>query len=321
MAVATPMVGRTEPVVPGTGAFLSHVSDDFEDADWSFRPNLPKSSEDLDKKAREPRGRSTNGLWAECLLRGMPDVVERVATPPDGLPGSTASLLLQTRRSGNPTSVTRRSQQDDIQMNMIQRLGGPVPVSQSPSVLVRVYIPSLEEWEPRRGASFAFRADVTGTRIKPAEGFLGLGGNQQETDHYWPGIFLMRGAGRGGPGSPDRVYMTIRGNERGRDVEGPEITEFGWWTLGMSFTPDGRVHYFARPGVDDLTASDHLATRAPYGYRCQEFNTIFFDVWCQDDGQTWSTPWAIDDPSLYRLGATERTAGKRGRSGTTRRGR
>ena len=31
----------------------------------------------------------------------------------------------------------------------------------------------------------------------------------------------------------------------GQDFAGPHITTPGWWTLGMSFSPDGQVHYYA----------------------------------------------------------------------------
>ena len=53
-----------------------------------------KSSQDIDKQQRVPGGESKNGRWYEGIKRGDPDVVRRVATPPDGLSGSTASLCL-----------------------------------------------------------------------------------------------------------------------------------------------------------------------------------------------------------------------------------
>ena len=52
--------------------------------------------------------------------------------------------------------------------------------------------------------------------------------------------------------------FTVRAGSYGQDMRGPKITETGWWTLGMSFTRDGRVHYFAHEGVEDvyLTSTD-----------------------------------------------------------------
>jgi hypothetical protein len=77
------------------------------------------------------------------------------------------------------------------------------------------------------------------------------------------------------------------------------IDQFGWWTLGMSFTADGSVHYFARPGVEPLTAADHLTSQYPYSFRAVRFRTFFFNVCNKDDGYSWSTPFVIDDPELY----------------------
>jgi hypothetical protein len=70
----------------------------------------------------------------------------------------------------------------------------------------------------------------------------------------------------------------------------------------MSFTPDGAVHYFARPGVDDLTASDRITSQYPYGYRAEHLDTFFFNV-CSGDNGKWSTPWIIDDAALYYSGS------------------
>src|SRR5687767_11756252 len=79
-------------IVPGTGTRMEQVGDDFEDPAWSFTFNLPKSSNNLDEQVRRPGGRSRNGRWEESALRGEPDVIRRVSTPPGGLPGSTGAL-------------------------------------------------------------------------------------------------------------------------------------------------------------------------------------------------------------------------------------
>ena len=44
------------PVVPGTGVKLTNVGDDFEDVNWKFIPNFPKSSDEQDERRREPAG-------------------------------------------------------------------------------------------------------------------------------------------------------------------------------------------------------------------------------------------------------------------------
>src|SRR6516225_4079287 len=81
-------------VVPGTGTRIAY--DDFEDASWSYEPNLPKSSSNLDNQERQPGGTSSNSRWYESALRGQPDVVKRVPTPAGGLPGSKGSLSMRT---------------------------------------------------------------------------------------------------------------------------------------------------------------------------------------------------------------------------------
>ena len=97
----------------------------------------------------------------------------------------------------------------------------------------------------------------------------------------------------------DTAYLLIRANRNGGDFKGPQITTTGWWTLGMSFTPDGQVHYYAGPGVDDLTEEDYITSQYPYGFQCESFKTFFFNVCNGDDGKTWSTAWIIDDPTLF----------------------
>jgi hypothetical protein len=97
----------------------------------------------------------------------------------------------------------------------------------------------------------------------------------------------------------DSAYITVRSNRMGWDFPAKEIEEFGWWTLGMSFSSDGMVHYYASPGVDDLTSADYLTSQYPYGYQAQQFRTYFFDVCNRNDGRTWSTPFVIDDPKLF----------------------
>jgi len=77
------------------------------------------------------------------------------------------------------------------------------------------------------------------------------------------------------------------------------VEQLGWWTLGMSVSPDGQVHYYARPGIEDLTAEDRIASSYPFGRRAVSFHTFFFNVCNGDDNQTWSTEWIIDDPKMY----------------------
>jgi hypothetical protein len=75
----------------------------------------------------------------------------------------------------------------------------------------------------------------------------------------------------------------------------------------MSFTSDGMVHYYARPGVEELTEQDYITSQFPYGYRCERFRTFFYNVVNGDDGRNWTTAWIVDDPKVY-VGEAPRTA-------------
>jgi hypothetical protein len=285
------------PFVPGTGERAVKVGDDFEEEDWKFVFNLPKSSEEQDGKLRPPDGRSKNGRWYEGNKRGCPDVIRRVETPEGGLEGSTGALLLKTRRSGVPGELSGKMEQDDLIVNVRSRLGGYVPMSWSPSIVVRVYLPPLEQWERRTGIHFGFRGDCEAHVTEQGKGLFA----REETvlKEFWPGVFLYFTSRYDSGQKKDSAKFLFRAGPQGWDFPGPEIKETGWWTLGLSFTTDGQVHYYVSPGVDDLTEEDYVASQFPYGYKCERLNNFFFNVANQEDGRTWSTEFIIDDPSLY----------------------
>jgi hypothetical protein len=296
-------------VVPGTGRKFSQVGDDFEDPKWAYHANLPKSSEENDKQQRLPGGYSANARWGEGLLRGQPDAIKRVPTPADGLPGSEGSLLIASLHTGVPGSFSGKPEQDDFIASVSSRLGQQISVTQSPNVVVRVYLPPWEKWEQRRGNSFGFRAACqawTSEKDKKKNTGFGLksissgSSKKKKLETYWPGMFIHYNKGGTGKDTSDSATLLMRAGPSGADFRGPEIKETGWWTLGMSFTPDGSVHYFAKSGVDNLTAADHIASQYPYGFRCDRFDTFFFDIVNGNSGD-WSTPWIIDDPAVYVL--------------------
>jgi hypothetical protein len=285
---------HAQRIVPGSGQRVSQVGDDFEDPSWSYTYNLPKSSSDMDRQTRLPAGISKNGRLFEPALRGQPDLIERVETPAGGLPGSTGALAIATRESGVPGRASRANQQDDL----ILRMNGAIPVSRSPSVVVRVYLPPFDEWEPRTGNSFGIRASCYGRRSPNAPRKTG----SNTSGPYWPGFFIHLYSSKTDKRYPkDFAMLLIRSNDRGADVFGPRITEPGWWTLGMSFSPDGQVHYYASAGVDNLTSQDLITSHYCYGFRCQRLDSFFFDVVSPDNGTTWSTKWIIDDPAIHVL--------------------
>jgi hypothetical protein len=296
---------RYQPLVPGTGHEVAGVGDDFEDVTWSYTPNLPKVYNNKDHAVADnfPLGESANARWHEGIKRGQPDVVRRVAPPENGLPGSTGAMLLQSLQTGS-SQPGFQQQQDDFIANVVAAIG-ETPVSQSPSVVTRVWLPPIEEWENRTGCHFAFRISLeTDNYARPVRRF-GRPAENEFDGTYWPGIFINMNSreGRGGTGREnDELYFWMKASDNGQVIRGPQITSTGWWTLGMSVTPDGRVHYFAKAGVEDLTIEDHIASALPFGYRANRFRTFFFNVCNGDDGKTWSTHFVVDDTRMFVVG-------------------
>lgn len=276
-----------EPLVPGAGVKLSAIGDDFEDPSWAYVHNGSKASHEQDELTRPPGGKSRNGRWYESAKRGHPDVIKRVPTPPGGPAGSRAALYLATKYSGVPGDLSGKQQQDDLLMSVQARLGRAVPVSWQPSWVVRVFLPEFSRWENRSGASFGVRADIRGVN------------RDGEIEAYWPGMFLLYRPGSGGGVSPGFAEIRVRARENGRDAQGPQITEPGWWTFGISFTPDGQIHQYAKPGLDDLTEADHLLSGFPYNFRCRFVDNVFFNVANLDNGKSWSTPWIVDNSEFF----------------------
>lgn len=282
--------------VPGSGGRLNQVGDDFEDLDWSYHFNNPKSTEENNEKQNQPLGKSANGRWFEGAKRGQPDIVQRVETPPDGIPGSTGALLLRSLHTGVPKRPSHKMQQEDFILNVQYRTGGPIPIAKNPSVTTRVFLPPTEQWERRSGPQFAFRVALETTKKKPGRFLLP---STEEDEVYWPGLFICMDAKEHTKKESDRIYFRIRSNGQGGDMMGPEITSTGWWTLGLAVSANGAVHYYAKPGVEDLTPDDYISSQYPYSYRAERFRAAFFNVINADNGRDWSTSWVIDDTFVY----------------------
>ena len=290
-------------VIPGTGVVVESVGDDFEDETWSFDAQLPKvfNEKETTLAKNAPHGMSANKRWHEGVKRGQPDQIQRIATPPNGLAGSKGALLLRSLATGG-SRPSHQQQQDDFIANVAAAIG-KTSVSQSPSVVTRVWLPSLDQWEQRTGCHFAYRISLE-TSASP---FSTVGRFRQRSvadssNAYWPGMFInreLKSENDGADSAGDRVFFWMKATSNGQLLPGPEITTFGWWTLGMSVSPDGQVHYFAKPGVEDLTAADHIASSYPFGKRAARFKSFFFNVCSGDDGKTWSTPFVIDDPKMF----------------------
>lgn len=298
LVVAGLMISGTSAyaqLVPGTGMKLEQVGDDFEDESWDYTPNLPKSSQEQDGRSRGPLGFATNGRWTESGLRGQPDLLKRVPTPPGGLTGSKGSLLIQSQHTGIPDHPIYTGQQDDLLAN-VSNVVGMIPASQNPSVVMRVYVPEFDKWSNRQGPSFGFRLGLRAYETKKPKDSGRFARAKTTLEPYWPGIFICRNTAKDAPAP---AYLLIRSQGNGGDVRSLNIKEPGWWTLGISVTGDGSVHYYGHPGVSNLSSADHLGSYRPYGLNCDRFNSFFLNVTSPDDGHSWSTPWVIDDPSVY----------------------
>ncbi len=287
--------------VPGTGSVLTQVGDDFEDPDWEYIPNNPKSTGDIDKRQNTPVGKSKNGRWFEGIKRGHPDVVQRVETPAGGLPGSQGALLLQSLHTGIPNRPSHTMHQEDFIGNVQYQLGGPIDIAQGPSVTTRVFLPPIDQWEHRSGPHFAFRValETDVPKFNPKRFFVSKKEDEDEEGVYWPGLFIILESKHETGKEHDFAYFRIRADRNGGDAKGPHITTTGWWTLGMSFSADGLVHYYAKPGVEDLTQADYITSQMPYGYHGKRFRSFFYNVVNGDDGVNWSTPWVVDDAKVF----------------------
>ena len=286
--------------VPGRGTQIEYLGDTFEDEDWKFFHNLPKSSREEDGMARGPLARSANGRLQEGPERGQPDLLEVIRTPAGGLRGSRHALLVRTLHSGVPNTYSMSVQQDDLICGITTRLGSQIPVQEVPSCVVRVWLPPASEWENRSGPHFGIRVGVRTTTLEPNKGLFAVG-SSPVAEPYWPGMWIHFRSETSRGVETDSALLKVRGDRRGIDFPVKEIPaeQFGWWTFGISLSADGQVHYFASPGVDPLTLSDHLTSQFPYSFRAERLNSFFFNACNLNDGHTWSTPFIIDDPSVY----------------------
>ncbi|MFW6171110.1 MAG: hypothetical protein ACODAD_11515 [Planctomycetota bacterium] len=288
----------TPELLPGTGTHIDYVGDDFEDPQWKFIANSPKSSKTNDGRTRTPLGYSANRRWAEGPKRGYPDVLKVIPTPKGGLPESEHSLLMRTLHSGVPGGGSRQLEQDDLIIDCSSRLGTAIRPSELPNCIVRVYLPPREQWEDRSGPHFGIRMGLSTKRREEKQGLFGLRGGQLTTEPYWPGFWIHFRSETSPNVEADSAFLKVRADHRGRDFHVMELEEFGWWTFGMSITSDGAIHYYASPGVDELAAEHHITSQRPYSFRATQFRTFFFNI-CNRDGGSWSTPFVIDDPQVY----------------------
>lgn len=306
-------MAQSAPVVPGTGALIDFVGDTFENEgeSWGYFKNSPKASRENDEQLRFPRGYSENLRWFEGPERGQPDFMKVDRTPEGALPNSEFALTVRTLNSGIPGIRNHKVEQDDLIVDIASRVG-QIPIHEMPNVVARIYLPSPEKWEDRSGPHFGFRTTAN-LQVWKSEEVPAMNNRRfrrqaqprqqtvRSTEQYWPGIWIHFRSETDPSNEGDSAYLTVRGNRLGHDFIAKEIPleDFGWWTMGMSYTPDGQIHFYAKKGVENLTDEDLLSSQFPYSYRAEMFETMFFNFCNKNDGKTWSTPFMIDDPQLF----------------------
>ena len=144
-------------------------------------------------------------------------------------------------------------QQEDFILNVQYRTGGPIPISQNPSVTTRVYLPPTDQWERRSGPQFAFRVALETTKNTQNKYFPLA--SKKENEVYWPGLFICMDTKEQTKktGRSDLLPYSLNGNRR-HDGTGVRSTDCG---SGVSVSANGAIHYYARPGVEDLTSELH----------------------------------------------------------------
>ncbi len=210
--------------------------------------------------------------------------------------------MLKSQQTGIPGMPSNTMHQDDFVCNVQYRLKRTISIAEVPSVTTRVFLPPVAEWEKRSGPHFGFRLALETTAMIEQEiGPLKFKKREIGNEIYWPGLFIEFESKAQSKKEDDYAYFRIRATRAGGETRGPQITQTGWWTLGMSVTPDGMVHYYASPGVDDLTEDDYITSQFPYDYRAERFRSFFYNVCSADNGRNWSTSFVVDDPKVFVL--------------------
>ncbi len=145
--------------------------------------------EDIYQKLKQVQEEKDSPEFTIHKLAENTDVLKVIPTPRNGLVGSTQSLQISTLRSGIPGRNTNDVQQDDLIMNINNRIGTTIRAEELPNCVVRVFLPEASLWENRTGPHFGIRLGVRTTAEKPREGLFAIG-TQMKTEPYWPGIWV-----------------------------------------------------------------------------------------------------------------------------------
>ncbi|GEM_PF-3324978 len=210
---------------------VDEISDNFDDPSWNY--NYAAQS-------------SANGKWRESF-RGVPETLQRVATPAGGPAGSTGALSIRSVDNGKDAY---RTQDDFLTRDYSASMGRYPARADLPIITTQVYLPPVSELE----------ADwfIAGFRTEARSNDRMGSGNA--VGYYYPSIWInyypQSGQGHISQTSP---YLSVRlGDGFSSDTlpASPYLPNTGWWTLGLSFDEAGIAYYYARSGTDELTSSD-----------------------------------------------------------------
>lgn len=228
-AVLSAALGLTARAgVPGTGAVIDAISDEFEPP-WTFDYQMNLSS---------------NGLWYG-QFRGAPEILQLV-TPPDGSDAtSTTALRL---RSVDTADDSYPGAEDLVsQFYSTTLFGRAVAFAEEPSYVTWVYFPPIATWPLTVDGSNCF-----GFRLAARDHTLI--GPDNENGEYYPSIWAYRG-------SDGQGYLVARvGDGYVEDVPIASVPSGGWYTLGMSWNAQGQTEYYAASGRLALQAGHRLYT-------------------------------------------------------------
>lgn len=162
----------------------------------------------------------------------------------------------------------------------VRQFPRPVLNSERPFCVAHIWLPPFNEWPttPNYNGNYIYCGfRVTETRTQ--QGAL-----------LYPGIFL----GRDGTNNPVLYTRILAG------FDGPRgLLVSGWWTVGIGWSAEGVISFYAAPGKVELTETDKFATdTALFPVLMKSVNGWFLDC-SVEQGATVSSPWYFGDVQLF----------------------
>jgi len=236
--------------VLGRTVRLGALSDDFEDKDWHYDYN---------------KHTCYRNFW-RGEFRGEPELLARVETPEGGKAGSTGSLEMRTKDDDNDGYP---DQEDLLTGDFSQKLGRKLTRADQPVFIVRVWLPSFDQWT--RGDIFGFRTA------------------HPSADEYYLSIWLRYDQRSR---KPFFTYRLLK-----EEAPAGFIPQSGLWTLAIAFDESGTGHCYASPGIKNPAEGDEICTATTA--RMGSLDYGFFSLGYSVDRQKPSLGFIIDDYEVW----------------------